>query len=434
MKNHMKSYKLLLMSLSLLWVFASCEEEEGINPEAEETFADLESEWIRLATVTGDNQISIMKPTTGETTYEVSGTLTEGARYYRSGTGRYLVSVERAQNQVRFFDSGIELHDDHGHEYQALWLDRTLSSPTPTHFSALEEDMIIFNDGDGSILHVEERRLEFDAYSPSTIPVADQHHGAAVKMEHGLFAVTFRDPSLDDILPQMVKLVDEQGQVVAEDNEVRVGRIHGNASNGDYAGFGSTDGILVVNTSNEFSLIPNIEGLNNESGNWIGTLKGHKELDVFYGWARSKGLYRIDPEAGTMTSFYEGEDVKSFFFSQNGEYLVLHKDNDDIVVYDAYDGDMMTEAPVSLAQDADAYNARKGYKSEVETLRAMNEPERVLGVSGEFLYTLEPSRNQVKIFDLHDMEEVESILLDSPVDNFFVMGFVLDGHDHDHDH
>jgi hypothetical protein len=430
----MKSYKLLLMSLSLLWVFASCEEEDGVIPETGETFADLESDWIRLATVTGDNQISIMQPTTGETTFEVSGPLTPGARYYTSGMGRYLVSVERAQDQIRFFDSGIELHDDHGHEYAALWLDRTLTSPTPTHFSALGEDMIIFNDGDGSILHVEETRLEFDAYEPALIPVADQHHGAAVKMEHGLFAVTFRDPSLDDRLPQMVKLVDAQGQVVAEDNEVRVGRIHGNASNGDYAAFGSTDGILVVNTSNEFSLIPNIEGLNNESGNWIGTLRGHKDLDVFYGWARSKGLYRIDPVAGTLTPFYEGDDVKSFFFSKNGEYLILHKTNDDIVVYDAHDGNKMTEAPVSLARDENAYNARKGYKNEVEALRAMNEPERVLGVSGEFLYALEPSGDMIKVFDLHDMEEVESMQLDSPVDNFFVMGFVLDGHDHDHDH
>ncbi|MGD1889298.1 MAG: hypothetical protein ACFB15_01645, partial [Cyclobacteriaceae bacterium] len=330
---------------------------------------------------------------------------------------------------------GIENHEDHGHEYQALWLDRTLSSPTPTHFSALWEDMVIFNDGDGSILHIEERRLEFAGYSPTPIAVADQHHGAAVKMDHGLFAVTFRDQALDEDLPQMIKLEDDQGQIQAENNEVQVGRIHGNASNGEYAAFGSTDGILLANTSNEISLIPNIEGLNAESGNWIGTLRGHDNVDVFYGWARSLGIYRIDPVAGTMTSLYAGDDVKSLFFSQKGEYLILHKTNDDIIVYDAHDGDKMTEAPVSLAHDANAYNARKGYKTEVEALRAMNEPERVLGVSGEFLYTLEPTGDQVKIFDLHDMEEVHSMQLDSPVDNLFIMGFVTDGHgDHDHDH
>ncbi|MFP4096916.1 MAG: hypothetical protein ACLFUB_20700 [Cyclobacteriaceae bacterium] len=424
----MKSYRLLLISLSLMWAFAACNEDEVVAPEPEETFADLESDWIRLAMVTGDNQIGIFNPSTEEFTYQVEGTLTEGARYYISGTGRYLVSVERVQNQVRFFDSGIENHEDHGHEYQARWLDRAVASPTPTHFAALWEDIVIFNDGDGSILHVEERRLEFDAYQPTLIPVADQHHGAAVKLDHGLFVVTFRDPALDDVLPQRVMFVDEQGQPVGDHQGVQVGRIHGNASNGEYAAFGSTDGIIIASTDNEISLIPNTEGLNAESGNWVGIVKGHDELDVFYGWARNKGIYKIDPVAGNMSLIYEGNDIKSApFFCQKGEHLILHKNNDEIIVFDAHDGSKMTEAPVSLAQDDNTYNARKGYSSELERLRAMNEPDRVLGVSGEFLYALEPSRDLIKIYDLHDMEEVQSIQLDSPVENLFVMGFVSSG-------
>ncbi|MGD1891482.1 MAG: hypothetical protein ACFB15_12925 [Cyclobacteriaceae bacterium] len=89
----MKNLCLSLILLSLAWFTFSCSDDDPMPDEAE-SYADLESEWIRLAVVTGNNQISIMNPISGETTFEVSSSLTEAARYYPSGTGRYLVSVE----------------------------------------------------------------------------------------------------------------------------------------------------------------------------------------------------------------------------------------------------------------------------------------------------------------------------------------------------
>ena len=375
----------------------------------------------------GDNQMMLMNPRTGETTFTVNEPLTEGARYYLSPTGRYLVSIERAQNQTRFFDAGIVNHTDHGHEYAALWLETTLSSPTPTHYSATGDDIVIFNDGDGSIMHIEESRLEFAGYQPAVIPMPNQtqHHGATVRLDNGLFAVTFQhDTVTKDPLPQIVKLVDDQGKVQVDNESVRVGRIHGNTSNGKVALFGSTDGIVVANANNEISLIPNVDTLMNaESGNWIGTVKGHDNLDIFYGWARAQGLFRIDPASLSMTRFYEGDDVKSFFFSEDGAYLILHKTDNEIVVYNADSGSEMTQEMIAIAPDAAYENARREAPTELERLRLMEEPERVLTTSAEFLYILEPSQTEINVLRLSDLSSVKTMTLDSPVDVIQRVGF-----------
>ena len=417
----MKNLRLPLMLLSLAWLTFSCSDDDP-DLDASQSFAELEGEWIRLAMMANDNQTMVMNPITEQTT-TVNEPLAEGARYYVSPTGRYLVSVERDRNQTRFFDAGIVNHTDHGHEYAALWLDKVVSSPTPTHYSATGDDIVLFNDGDGSIVHIEESRLEFADYQPPVIPVATQHHGAAVRLDNGLFAVTFRDESIEDALPQMVKLVDEQGQVQVDDESVRVGRIHGDASNGKVALFGATDGLIAAYDDRTIALIPNLEGMNAESGNWIGTVKGHDNLDVFYGWARAQGLFRIDPASRSMTRFYEGDDVKSFFFSEDGTYLILHKTDDEIVIYNAASGNEMTQATMTIAPDAGYENARKGAPTEWERLRLMEEPERVLTASAEFLYVLESSQTEINVFRLSDLSSVKTITLDSPVDVITRVGF-----------
>ncbi|MEM8965047.1 MAG: hypothetical protein AAGE93_01410 [Bacteroidota bacterium] len=415
----------LLMLLSLVWFTFSCSDDDP-DPDVSQSFGELEGEYIRLAMMAGSDQMMVMNPRTEQTTFTVNEPLTDGARYYLSPTGRYLVSVERAQNQTRFFDAGIVNHTDHGHEYAALWLETTVSSSTPTHYSATGDDIVLFNDGDGSIVHIEESRLEFAGYQPSVIPMPNQtqHHGATVRLDNGLFAVTFQhDTVTQDPLPQIVKLVDAQGEVQVDNKDVRVGRIHGNSSNGRVALFGSTDGLIAAYNDRTIALIPNVEGLNAESGNWIGTVRGHDNLDVFYGWARAQGLFRIDPASQSMTRFYEGDDVKSFFFSEDGTYLILHKTGDELVVYDAASGNEMTQEVIAIAPDAAYENARKEAPTELERLRLMEEPERVLTASSEFLYILEPSQTEINILRLSDLSTVKTMTLDAPVDVIMRVGF-----------
>jgi len=423
----MKNFRLTLMLLSIAWLTFSCSDDDNSDglPDTSQSFGELEGEYIRLAMIVDSTQMMVMNPVSEQTTFTVNEPMTPGARYYLSPTGRYLVSIERAQNQTRFFDVGIVNHTDHGHEYAANWLDNVVTSPMPTHYSDTGDDIVIFNDGDASILHIEESRLEFAGYQPPVIPVATTaHHGAVVRLVNGLFATTFRDESIEDALPQIVKLVDDQGQVQVDNEDVRVGRIHGNTSNGNVALFGSTDGVVVASAKNEIFLIPNVDTLMNaERGNWIGTVRGHDNLDVFYGWARAQGLFRIDPASQSMTRFYEGDDVKSFFFSEDGTYLILHKTDDEIVVYDAASGNEMTQEVIAIAPDAAYDNARREAPTELERLRLMEEPERVLTASAEFLYVLEPSQTEINVLRLSDLSSVKTMTLDSPVDVIMRVGF-----------
>ncbi|WKN44151.1 hypothetical protein [Tunicatimonas pelagia] len=427
----MRNLRLFFMLLSLSWLTFSCSDDDNNNvvpDDASQSFGELEGEYIRLAMMVDSTQMMIMDPVSEQTKFTVSEPMTPGARYYLSPTGRYLVSIERSQNQTRFFDVGIVNHNDHGHEYQALWLDKVITSPLPTHYSDTGDDIVIFNDGDGSIIHIEESRLEFDGYQAPVIPMPNQtqHHGATVRLDNGLFAVTFQDNPTEGNkrLPQAVKLVDGQGQVQVDNEDVRVGAIHGNTSNGKVALFGSTDGVIVANANNEISLIPNVDTLlNATSGNWIGRVIGHDDLDVFYGWVRLQGLLRIDPASQSMTRFYEGDDVKSIFFSEDGAYLILHKTDDEIVVYNAASGNEMTQEVIAIAPDAAYDNARKEAPTELERLRLMEEPERVLTTSAEFLYVLEPSQTEINVLRLSDLSSVKTITLDAPVDLIKRVGF-----------
>ena len=222
----------------------------------------------------------------------------------------------------------------------------------------------------------------------------------------------------------MVKLVDAQGLVQVEDPSVTVGRIHGDASNGKVALFGSTDGLVAAYDDRTIALIPNLEGMNAERGNWIGTVKGHDNLDAFYGWARALGLFRIDASSRSMTRFYEGDDVKSFFFSEDGTYLVLHKTDDEIIVYNAATGSEMSQEAMAIAPDAGYGNARQAaVTEELEQLQLMEEPERVLTASAEFLYVLEPSQTEIKVFRLTDLSAVKTITLEAPVAMIARVGF-----------
>jgi hypothetical protein len=404
----MKNLRLFFMLLSLGWLTFSCSENDPV-PDTSQSLTELEGEYIRLAMMAGNNQMMVMNPVTEEATFTVNEPLTEGARYYVSPTGRYLVSIERAQNRTRFFDAGIVNHTDHGHEYAAVWLEKTITSPTPTHYSATGDDIVLFNDGDGSIVHIEESRLEAPAYEAAVIPLANQtqHHGAVVRLDNGLFAATFQhDTVTKDPLPQMVKLVNEQGQVQFEDASVQVGRIHGNASNGKVALFGGTEGVIAVYDNQTMALIPNLEGMNAERGNWIGTVEGHDNQDVFYGRAGALGLYRIDPAAQSMTQFYEGDNVEEFFFSEDGTYLIVHKavseTSGEIVVYNAASGSQVAQTSFSVVKDA---------------------PERVLTASSELLYVLEPSQTEISVLRLTDLSSVKTITLDAPVDAIHRVGF-----------
>lgn len=400
----------------------------------EEGFAGMESDWVRLTLMT-NGVLDVMQADSGEIKYSVNSTLAEGESYYTSNSGRYLVAIDRAGGKVRFFDSGVEKHDDHGHEYPAKWVNAELNSVLPTHYAASEGHIVIFNDGDGSISYVNEALLEIPSYEPetftfdSTVP----HHGAGFRLDNGMFVTTFKNTDEPGGIPQMVKFVDGDGNVIDDNGGVEVVGIHGDAVNGAYGVFGSTDGIILVDNQQNIDLIPNIEGLNAESGNWLGTVKGHDESDVFFGRSRNKGVFVVDPIAKSMTNIYAGSDVANAMFSFDGDYFIVHTTDNRIRVFDGKTGSSITDRTVEVANIPELTS--KSSKSDIGMLTAMEEPSPVLVASSKFLYVLAPNRAQIKVLEIEDLHHVHTIELDTPIISMMKNGFSIEGEQHgDHDH
>ncbi|WP_282085081.1 hypothetical protein [Aquimarina algiphila] len=393
------------------------------------TFADMESDWVRL-TLMSEGKLEVMQADSGEMKYNLDTPLTEDARYYTSNSGRYLTVIDRAGGIVRFFDSGIVNHEDHGHEYQAKWANVELNTVLPTHYAGSKGHIVIFNDGDGSISYINEAQLEIPSYQPETFTFTNTvaHHGAGFRLTNGMFAVTFQSetpPEGYEWGPQMVKYISSEGEVIDDNGGVEVSGIHGDAVNGDYGVFGSTDGIILVDTDSNINLIANAEGLNAESGNWLGTVKGHDNSNLFFGRSRNLGVFKIDPLAKSLESIYLGEDVANTMFSFDGAYFLVHTNENKIIVFDAQNGNEITQRNIEIANIPELSSKRED--SEIQILQKMEEPSPVLVCSNKFLYVLAPNRTQIKVLKIENLSHVHTIELNSPVLSMMKNGFSLEG-------
>lgn len=393
-------------------------------------FKDMESDWVRLSLMR-EGKIDVMQADTGEIKYSVESNLVAGARYYTSNSGQFLTVIERAEGKVRFFDAGIVNHEDHGHEYEARWLGVEVNSLLPTHYASAGGHMLIFNDGDGSITHINEAQLEIPSYKPETFQLTGTvaHHGAGFRLDNGQFVATFKNNSEPGGLPQMVKFVDADGNVIDDNGGVLVTGIHGDAVNGAYGVFGSTDGVILADNQGNIDLIANVEGLNFESGNWIGTLKGNDHSDLFFGRSRNIGVFMIDPSSKTMSKIYSGGDVIGDMFSFDGHYYLVQTADNKIRVYDSHDGKLLKERTVEMASIPALPTGKSA------SLTAMEEPSPVLVTSDKFLYVLAPNRTQIKVLEINSLNHVHTIELDEPVESIMKNGFSIEGEQHgDHNH
>ncbi|UZD23214.1 hypothetical protein PBT90_07405 [Algoriphagus halophytocola] len=408
--------------LVLLAAFA-CQENEDPIIDQEETFDATESEWVRLVTINESGNIGLMNPVAGSARALSVAPFAAGSRPYLSSSGRYITSVMRNEGEVRFFDSGIEFHIDHGHEYEPKWVATAAMAPLPTHFSTSHENIVIFNDGDGSITWAHEQEIGLPSFEPKIIKDMGNgvHHGAATWLAGDYFAVTFKNPAIPGPLPETIKLIDEQGALVAESETAVVSGIHGDASNGKYALFGGMEGVLVASKEKELFLIPNSDGLNPESGNWLGSLKAHDKSEVFYGSSGNKGVFKIDPVAKSITNVYSGDDVVSYFFNEDGSKFIIQNESDHIMVLDAKSGSELLSKSMSVATNLNP--TARVVRDEYEKYRLLDEPSPVLTASQNYLYALEGSRTNIKVYDLEDLNLVHTMPLDSPVGTIIRVGF-----------
>ncbi len=417
----MKKLHTAFIGLALLAY--SCQEKE--DPIIEQpTFENQESEWIRVITLNSSGNISMMNPITGEVKTPTVNTFAQGSANYLSSSGQYITSVERANGIVRFFDTGIVNHVDHGHEYEMKWLSATAVAPLPTHFSTTNGNIVVFNDGDGSITWARESTMETPSFNPTVIKDLNNevHHGAATWLTGNKLVATYKYPEVAGALPQTIKILSSTGEVLAESEDVEVTSIHGDASNGQYAIFGGTEGVLVAGANNQLFRIDNISPLEPTSGNWMGTIKAHDNSAILYGWARNKGIFAIDPAAKTMKNIYASDDVSTYFFSADGSKLIIQTKSNTVKVIDSTTGSTVAQGPIAIASIEGGESARK-IQDDASFYRLMNELPPVLTSSEKFLYVLSPSRTEVEVLDLENLSSVKKMTLSAPVTSFMRVGF-----------
>jgi len=419
-----------MRKLPYLWIclfvmaISSCKnDDEPLAEEPTPTFEESESEWIRLVLWDSQSKIRKINPTAGSIDTPDVSPFVAGSANYLSTSGRFIISIDRPNGKVRFLDTGLENHGDHGHENPAKWLSGVLEAPLPTHFSASMGNIVIFNDGDGSVALLRESVMETPSFQPRLIyPEGTKaHHGAGVWLMGNKLAISYQDPDIAGALPQRVKILDLDGKIIAEDPSVSVTGIHGDASNGKVGIFGAMEGILAVTSSNIFKLVPNIAPLAPTSGNWMGTVKGHDKLDVFYGWARNQGVFKINTTNSSMQQVYGGSDVRAYFISEDGTYLIIQKTNQDILVFKADTGVQLVSKNIQAAIDDNA--AARVRMTDFEAYRKMAEENPILSASENYLYVLEPGRDKITVRDIITLDKVAEMTVPADTKNIMRVGF-----------
>ncbi|MCH7398005.1 hypothetical protein MM236_08390 [Belliella sp. DSM 107340] len=404
-------------------LFASligCQEKE--DPIIEEpNFGETESEWIRLALWNENSKLGMLNPISEDFAQPDLSAFSATSANYVTSSGRYIVSIERAEGNVRFFDSGLENHSDHGHAYAPKWLSATAVAPLPTHFSSTSGNVIIFNDGDGSITLARESNMEAPGFSPTVISDLGNgvHHGAATWLKGNKLAVTFKDEGTTGTLPQRVKLLGLTGDLIAENAEVSVTGIHGDASNGDFAVFGGTEGVIVAGSDDQIKLIPNPSPLQSTSGNWMGTIKANDNINKFYGYASQQGIFEIDPVVNTIKPIFLSNNINTYFLSADGGYLIVQTKDNVVKVFETSSGNELASKTVIEAENV---SARIGGE-EWEHYRIMSEENPVLTASENFLYVLDVDKTKIHVRNLKTLNTVAVMDAPSGTVNLARIGF-----------
>ena len=193
---------------------SSCEksDDDTVSP-AEET----EHKFIRvLVNDELSNTLSLVDPV--KLAVETFQAQYPKAALYPTQAGRFAAVVHTSNHVVQLFDSGFEGHGDHVDlkgtpKFGAL----TGDGNKPTHFKSKGDEIITFNDGDGTLSIAKEADFHNSGAKMKTINTGNvAHHGAMTKFDNGSYAITVKDGSVAGSLPERVKIIDGAGKTIFE--------------------------------------------------------------------------------------------------------------------------------------------------------------------------------------------------------------------------
>ena len=155
-----------------------------------------------------------------------------------------------------------------------------------------------------------------------------------IRFDNGTYAVTHKNNTVAGALPEQVKLVNTQGQVVGAPTVATLG-IHGDAGDGQQALFGTMSGVLLIKQTGEQRLIPYPAGA---GSNWLSTIYYAAKARAFFGSRAGYGVFRIDPATSTMTQVGAATKLLRITLDQTGENLLVLEEDGTLTVFDAATG------------------------------------------------------------------------------------------------
>jgi hypothetical protein len=325
MKKHL--FKTLL-TFGLAIVLGSCDKdaENQVNPAAQSEF-----KFIRiLVNDEMSKEISLVDPV--KFTVERFEAQFPKSALYGTQAGRFGALVNSANNLVQLFDTGFESHGDHV-DVRGTPKFGTLTGTgnKPTHFKSKGDEIIIFNDGDGTLAVAKEAEFHTPGTNMKIINAGNiAHHGAMTKFDNGTYAITEKDGSVAGTLPERVKIIDASGKTLFT-STLQTKGIHGNATDGLVSLFGSSSGILVVEPSGKQKLIAYPADFGDA---WFGSILEAKGAGKFIGYTAAKGAYLIDVTANTVTPIFANMQIMQAKVDYGGNNLVVLLNSGELRIFD----------------------------------------------------------------------------------------------------
>lgn len=248
------------------------------------------------------------------------------ARVYAGADGTLAYAVQMDGNQVNVIDTGVrfEPHDDHFHLelVEPALLDFALAGTRPIHFVAHDDQIAIFNDGDGVAAIFNESMVRRGG-EVTLIDSGRPHHGVAVPLGD-VVLISLPDPNDPEAaLPVGVSVRNLDGEEIAAFDGCP--RLHGEASIGhDAVAFGCVDGVLIVERDGDGWSSRKIDNpAENPNNSRVGTLIYNEHSGLLVGNFSREGITLFDLDAGIITPVVLPVPMWAFTWSQHDPHEVL---------------------------------------------------------------------------------------------------------------
>lgn len=357
----------------------------------------------RLLLADSTGVVHVMDTETGEivTAFDMHEDMDEAPRLYVGPSGQYVFAVLRNANMVRVIDSGYSSDM----LAEPTLLDFTLQTMMPTHFDVYGDQVVSFNDGDGSVTVFTEA-IFGSGDTATTYFTGRSHHGVGVMLDDALIAT---NPTPEARLPVGAAVFNTEGEIVAAFDNCP--GLHGKAIlAGERVAFGCDDGVAIISRSGNDWVTTKIA---EDAESRIGNFTYHAETNVLLGNWGDDSYALIDVDASTISEITLPLNIwisPPAFNPLDAEQVVVLTQDGSLHTVEAVTGEVVATA----AEVITAYAVPEDENARV--------PRPALAVAGGYAYISDPIAGTLHIINLSDMSEVATMELGVHVTSIAVLG------------